>query len=274
MTPVPTAASRFVTIGDRRLEYQWHGPPPQQAPTIVFLHEGLGAITRWRDFPAALCARLGWSGLVYNREGYGASDPLGKPLLPSFMHHEALDVLPRLIDVFAIETPVLFGHSDGGSIALIYAGSGHPVRALVLEAPHVFVEPVTVNSIAALSGMYRSNVDLRSGLARHHGQQVDRLFTFWTHVWLSDQFRSWNIESYLPAVTCQSLVIQGHDDEYGTVRQVEAIRDGVSGHVEALILDNCGHSPHIDRRHAVETAAIDFLQRLTVGLEPADTGRS
>ncbi|HVG55130.1 MAG TPA: alpha/beta fold hydrolase, partial [Vicinamibacterales bacterium] len=171
-------ASRYVTVGSTRLEYQWHGPAPADAPTIVFLHEGLGAISRWRDFPAALCARLGCGGLVYNRHGYGGSDPLRDPLLPSFMHGEALDVLPRLLGTFEIRAPILFGHSDGGSIALIHAASNHSVRALVLEAPHVFVEPVTVTSIAAVRDVYGSS-DLRDRLARHHGENVDALFDFW-----------------------------------------------------------------------------------------------
>ena len=226
----------------------------------MFLHEGLGAITRWRDFPAALCGQLGWGGLVYNRQGYGASDPLLEPLSSSFMHREALDVLPQLIEAFGIRDPTLFGHSDGASIALVHAGSGRPVRALVLEAPHVFVEPVTVSSIAALREMYRSS-DLRGRFARHHGSNADALFTFWTQVWLSEEFLSWNIEGYLPAVTCPTLVIQGKDDEYGTLRQVEAIRSAVSGPVDAVVLDACGHSPHLDQREAVEAASISFLRR-------------
>lgn len=253
-------ASRYVTVGATRLEYQWHGPAAAVAPTIVFLHEGLGAISRWRDFPAALCTRLGVGGLVYNRQGYGGSDPLGAPLSPSFMHDEALDVLPRLLDALEIRAPILFGHSDGGSIALIHAASNHRVRALVLEAPHVFVEPVTVTSIAAVREVYGAS-DLRDRLARHHGENVDTLFDFWTRVWLSDEFRGWNIESVLPSVTCPALVIQGQDDEYGTLKQVDAIRDRAAGPVETLVLDACGHSPHLDQRDAVETAAVGFLER-------------
>jgi pimeloyl-ACP methyl ester carboxylesterase len=254
-----TRQPRFVTIDSRRLEYQWHGPPAGEAPTVVFLHEGLGAISRWRDFPEALCARLGWSGLVYNRQGYGGSDPFSAPLTPSFMHHEALDTLPRLLDKVAISRPVLFGHSDGASIALIYAGSELvSPAALVLEAPHVFVEDLTVASIAKVRDSFRSS-DLRGRLERHHGTNVDLLFESWTEVWLSDEFRSWTIEECLPRVTCPVLAIQGQDDEYGTLRQVDAIRDGVSGPIETLILDDCGHSPHLDQRDAVEAAAIRFL---------------
>jgi pimeloyl-ACP methyl ester carboxylesterase len=252
-----------VTLDGCRLEYEWHGPSVSEAPTIVFLHEGLGAITRWRDFPAALCARLGWSGLVYNRRGYGGSDPFGGRLSPRFMHREGLEVLPRLLDAFAIVKPVFFGHSDGGSIALIYAGSGlaPPPAGLVLEAPHVFVEDLTVASIAEVRDTYDAS-DLRERLERHHGSNVDTLFEYWTQVWLSDEFRRWNIEEYLPRITCPTLVIQGRDDEYGTLRQVDSIAAGVSGRIQTIVLDNCGHSPHIDQREAVEAAAVSFLQQL------------
>jgi pimeloyl-ACP methyl ester carboxylesterase len=252
----------FVTIDGCRLQYEWHGPPPGDAPTIVFLHEGLGAITRWRDFPAALCGRLGWGGLVYNRQGYGCSDPLRSPLLPDFMHRQALDVLPRLLQTFDIGRPVLFGHSDGASIALIYAGSGlSSAAALIVEAPHVFVEEKTVASIADLRESYRTS-DLRQRFERHHGSNAHTLFESWTQVWLSDEFRAWNIEEYLPSVASPTLIIQGRDDEYGTPRQVDAVVAAVAGPTDTLLLEECGHSPHLDQRGAVEAAAAEFLHRL------------
>ena len=261
---LPALSTQFITVDGVRLEYQWHGPPASEAPTIVFLHEGLGSITRWRDFPAALCARMAWGGLVYNRQGYGGSDPLRPPLSPQFMHHQALHVLPRVLEAFGIARPVLFGHSDGASISLIYAGSRpDSPAALILEAPHVFVEPVTVTSIAAIHDSYRST-DLRARLERHHGSNVDLLFESWAGVWLSDEFRRWNIEEYLPTITSPTLVIQGTDDEYGTARQVEAVAAGVSGPVETHLLDGCRHSPHIDRRDALEAATVTFLQRLEI----------
>jgi pimeloyl-ACP methyl ester carboxylesterase len=257
-----TASPQFVTIDGSRLQYEWHGALPREAPTIVFLHEGLGAVARWRDFPGALCGRLGWGGLVYNRQGYGGSDPLPPPLPPGFMHREALEVLPRLLDAFDIRHPVLFGHSDGGSISVIFAGSGMASpTALILEAPHVFVEQVTVTSIAKIRDSYRSS-DLRTRLERHHGPNVDTLFDSWTQVWLSEEFRGWNIEDSLPAITCPTLVIQGRDDEYGTLRQVDTIAAAVSGSIDTLLLEACGHSPHIDQRERVEAAAVTFLKRL------------
>ena len=251
----------YVSIDGCRLEYRWHGPRPGEAPTIVFLHEGLGSITQWRDFPAALCERTRCGGLVYNRQGYGGSDPFGA-LSPDFMHHEALDVLPRLLEAFDVTQPVLFGHSDGGSIALIHAGSSSiPPAGLIVEAPHAFVEDVTVARIAALRESYSSS-PLRARLERHHGRNVDRLFDAWTTTWLSGEFRAWNIEEHLPAIKSRVLVIQGRDDEYGTLKQVHAIKAAVSGPVEALVLDACGHAPHMDQRDAVMDAAVAWLQQL------------
>jgi pimeloyl-ACP methyl ester carboxylesterase len=266
-----TALTReYVTIDACRLEYRRLGPPAVDAPTIVFLHEGLGSISQWRDFPADLCERVGWSGLVYNRLGYGGSDP-SAPWSSRFMHREALEALPRLLDTFAIAQPVLFGHSDGGSIALIYAGSAAPPpAALILEAPHVFVEDLTVASIAALRDAYRSTT-LRERLARHHGDNVDRLFTGWTDTWLSDEFRGWTIEESLPGVACPTLVIQGRDDKYGTTRQVDAIAKAVKGRVEALVLDDCGHAPHVDRRDAVLEAIAEFLATYDGKNHPRET---
>ena len=178
------------------------------------------------------------------------------------MHREAVEVLPRVLEAFAIAEPVLFGHSDGASIALIYAGSGlRSPAALVVEAPHVFVEDLTVANITRLHATYRSS-SLRERLERHHGTNVDALFEYWTRVWLSDEFRHWNIEEYLPRITCPTLVIQGRDDEYGTLRQMEVIAGGVSGKSETVVLDDCRHSPHLDQREAVEAAAITFLRKL------------
>ena len=257
------AAREYVEIDGRRLEYRWLGAPAHEGRTIVFLHEGLGSIAQWRDFPAELCARTQFSGLIYNRQGYGRSDPF-EQLPTTFMHREALDVLPRVLDVFEIARPVLFGHSDGGSIALIYAASAQrPPAALILEAPHVFVEDLTVASIAALRETPRFS-KLREGLARHHGEHVDRLLDGWIGTWLSAEFRTWNITDALSKIACPILAIQGRDDEYGTMAQVSAIANAAPGPVETLALTDCGHAPHIDQREAVLQASLAFLQQRSV----------
>ena len=265
-----TALARsFVTVDGCRLECECHGTISTAPRTIVFLHEGLGSITQWRDFPAALCARTGFAGLVYNRRGYGGSDPAEPAALPSgFMDREALEVLPQLLEAFKIDHPVLLGHSDGGSIALIYAGSApESPGALILEAPHVFVEEITVAQIATLKATY-STSQLRRRLARHHGANVDRLFGGWTGVWLSDGFRDWNIEDYLSRISCPTLVIQGRDDEYATLRQVAAIERGIGPHVKTLLLDDCRHAPHVDQRARTEGAVVAFLEELPLQAAP------
>jgi pimeloyl-ACP methyl ester carboxylesterase/predicted kinase len=249
----------FKILG-QRLEYRWIGPGPGEAPTIVFLHEGLGSAGMWRDFPERLAEATGCGALVYSRRGYGASDPVAGPRPVRFMHDEALHVLPAVLRRFALDEVVLFGHSDGASIALVCAGARREgVRALVLEAPHVFVEPVCVESIARIAAE-SERTGLRERLARHHGRNTDSMFRTWTDVWLRPEFRRWNIEEYLPAIEAPVLVIQGEDDEYGTVRQVDAVLAGVSGPAESLLL-RCGHSPHRDRPDEVLEAAARFIRR-------------
>lgn len=250
----------FEVLG-HHLEYRWLGLPPTEAPTIVFLHEGLGSAGMWRDFPDRVAAATGCGALVYSRLGYGASDPVTGPRPVRFMHDEALDVLPAVIQHFELQDVVLFGHSDGASISIIYTGSKiGQVRALVLEAPHVFVEPVCVESIARMEEAYETT-GLRQRLARRHGENADSMFRTWTDVWLRSEFLRWNIEEYLPAIASPVLVIQGEDDEYGTVRQVEAVVSQVQGPVEALVLPRCGHSPHKDQPDRVLDAAAGFIRR-------------
>ncbi len=245
-----------------RLEAAWHGPPPDRAPTLVFLHEGLGSVSLWRNFPALLAARTGLGALVYSRRGYGRSDPIGLPRPVHFMHDEA-EVLERVLDAAGVRQAVPVGHSDGASIALIHAAThpGERVRALALEAPHVFVEDLTVASIAVIGEVYRTT-DLRHRLAKHHGDNTDGAFRGWNEVWLNPAFRQWNIEALLPRIRVPVLVVQGADDEYGSERQVEAIRRGVTGPVETLLLGACGHSPHRDRPEAVLEAMADFVREV------------
>ncbi len=257
------ARTGFLHVGGRRLEYARHGPPPGEAPTLVFLHEGLGCVSLWRDFPARLAEATGCGALVYSRAGYGGSDPVPLPRPVRFMHDEGLRVLPGVLDAAGIRDAILVGHSDGASIALIHAGSGAAgrVRALVLEAPHVFVEDVSVRSIAAIGEVYR-HTDLRAKLARHHGGNVDCAFHGWNGVWLDPEFRAWNIEEYLPRVAVPVLVLQGEADEYGTLAQVEAIRRQAGGHVETLMLPGVGHSPHRDAPDATLEAMARFVGRV------------
>jgi pimeloyl-ACP methyl ester carboxylesterase len=225
----------------------------------VFLHEGLGAAGSWRRFAPDLAAALGCGGLVYSRAGYGASDPAPLPRPVRFMHGEALEVLPEILDRLEIREAVLVGHSDGGSIALIHAAAfPDRVLALALEAPHVFVEPETVASIAALA----DQAGLRQRLERLHGPRTDETVRGWTDVWLRPEFRDWNLEALLPFVLCPVLVIQGEDDEYGTWRQVEAIQRQSGAPVEVLPVPRCGHSPHREHPDAVLAASAEFIRRV------------
>ncbi len=253
-------AARFEVLG-QHLEYRWIGPRPGGAPTIVFLHEGLGCVGMWRDFPDRLASATGCGALVYSRKGYGASDQVSGPRTVAFMHDEALRVLPAVIEHFQLEEVILFGHSDGASIAIIYAGSRlGPVRGLVLEAPHVFIETVCVERIARIAGEY-DTTKLRERLARYHGSSTDSMFRTWTDVWLRPEFLRWNIEEYLPSIKSPVLVVQGEDDDYGTLAQVEAILTRVGGPAESLVLPRCGHSPHSDRPHEVLESVTRFLRQ-------------
>src|SRR3954451_9109329 len=211
-------------------------------PALVFLHEGLGSVALWRDFPRRLAEATGRRALVYLRAGDGVSPAPPTPRTPRFMHEEALDVLPALLAEHGIERPVLVGHSDGGSIALIHA-SEHPVSGLILLAPHVFVEDVSVTSIEEARQTFEST-DLGERMGRYH-RDPERTFRLWNDIWLAPEFRDWNIEEVLGGVTAPVLVIQGEHDQYGTLAQVEAIERGVSGPVERVLLD-CRHAPHLE----------------------------
>jgi pimeloyl-ACP methyl ester carboxylesterase len=256
-----TDSHAFVVAGGRRLEHRWIGPRGDQAPTLVFLHEGLGSASLWRDFPDRLAAETGFGALVYSRAGYGRSDPAELPRPVAFMHHEAA-VLVGVLEGTGVCDPVLVGHSDGASISIVYAGSGAGPRprGLVLEAPHVFTEPHGLASIAAIRDAFRTT-GLRERLARHH-QHVDVAFRGWNEVWLDPAFRAWNIEAYLPRITAPVLVVQGEDDEYGTWAQVDAVRAGSGGPVEVLAVPACGHSPHREHPDAVLAAMARFVRAL------------
>ena len=254
------AVPSTVEVLGSRLEYRWIGPRPGEAPTIVFLHEGLGCVGTWRDFPDRLASAAGCGALVYSRQGYGASDPVQGPRPVAFMHEEALEVLPAVLERFRLEEVILFGHSDGASIAVIHAGSFPHVAALVLEAPHVFVESLCVERIARIAEEYETT-RLRERLARHHGANTDSMFRSWTDIWLRPEFARWNIEESLPSILCPVLVVQGEDDDYGTLAQVDAVLIQVKGPVQSRVLPRCGHSPHSQRPSEVLEAAGQFLRR-------------
>ncbi len=242
-----------VTVLGARLETRWWrapGAPTARSP-VVLLHEGLGSVSTWRDFPAALAAATGRDVFAYSRQGHGRSDPRGGGLAVDFMHREADQVVPRVLDAAGIDRAVLLGHSDGGSIALLAAARWPDrVAALALEAPHVFVEDVSVASIAAIRERFQADGGLRQRLAAHHAH-VDEMFWGWNDIWLSPAFRAWNIEAELARVTCPLLALQGVDDEYGTTAQIAAIEGQVAGPVTAVLIQKCGHSPHRDQPSVV-----------------------
>ncbi len=254
------AGMRELVVGGRRLEACWHGPGPTAAPTLVFLHDGLGCVALWRDFPQRLAAATGCGALVYSRLGHGRSDPGELPRSLRFMHEEA-KVLPEVMDAAGVRKAVLVGQSDGGSIALIHAGSpdSRRVLAVVTEAAHVFSEEKTRQAITAAMREYRHGT-FREKLFRYHGDNVDSAFGGWAGAWLDAGFGDWNIEACLPRVRVPVLAIQGDADEYGTLRQVDAIEAGCGGRVERLVFAGVGHSPHRERPDRMIAAIAAFLR--------------
>ena len=252
-----------VTVQGHRLEVQriaQAGGGVENEPQLVFLHEGLGSISHWKSFPAKVAASTGCPVLVYSRYGSGNSDPLEKPHAVSYMHDEALKSMPELLAQLKIEAPILIGHSDGASIALIYAAVHDRVRGLVLLAPHVFVEDLSINSIAEAKHKFETT-NLCEKLARHHRDPA-RTFWGWNNIWLHPDFRRWNIEEYLPRINCPVLAIQGFEDQYGTMAQVEAIARQSAGPVQILRLHDCRHSAHRDQPEAVLDAIRQFVGRV------------
>ncbi len=259
----PIAESGFLTVGEQQLEYRWFAPAAEGRPTLVFLHEGLGCVALWKDFPEIVARATGCGTLVYSRAGYGRSSPVPVPRPLRYMHDEGLEALPRLLDSLDLRNVVLVGHSDGASISLIHAGSGSADRVvgLVLLAPHVFNEDVCVASIRQAKDAYVDG-DLRPKLQRFHGDNVDCAFWGWNHAWLDPDFYFWNIEEYLPGVAVPVMVIQGRDDEYGTAVQYECIEANCAGPVQVVVFDQCRHSPHRDQGEQTLAAVVDFLSRL------------
>jgi pimeloyl-ACP methyl ester carboxylesterase len=235
-----------IVVGGRRLETEWWGPRPEAAPSLVLLHEGLGCVALWRDFPETLAAATGFGVFAYSRFGYGRSDPVTLPRPLSYMHDEALDVLPRVLDAVGIERCVLVGHSDGASIAAIHAGGARDarVRGLALIAPHFFVEDVTVASIAAIRAAYHQD-GLRARLAHYH-TRVDVAFRGWSDAWLNPGFRGWDIVGYVAAIEVPMLLLQGGDDRYGTLAQIWVAERAARRSVRAVLIPGAQHSPHME----------------------------
>lgn len=238
---------------------------PEGAPgtTLIFLHEGLGSISQWRDFPLAVSLAASLPAVIYERRGHGNADPLDAPRSARYLHEEALQSLPEVLRQLQIDDAILIGHSDGGSIALIFASvRPEKVRGIITEAAHVFVEDVTLAGIREAVRIYAST-DLPDRLSKHHGSNTETVFRGWSDTWLSPAFRDWNIDEYLSGVRCPVLVIQGRDDEYGTPAQVEAIVSGVSGPSEPVIVEDCGHVPHLQARERVLAEMTRFILAVT-----------
>jgi pimeloyl-ACP methyl ester carboxylesterase len=245
------------------IESTWVGPRRSGGQELVFLHEGLGSVSAWRDVPVQIAEASGCAAFVYARTGYGKSSPVAVPRPLTYMHDEAA-LLPALLAEHEIKEPILVGHSDGASIAIIAAGSGLPVKALVLIAPHVFVEDVSVESISKAAEAYRTT-DLREKLARHHAD-VDGAFWGWNRAWLDPEFRKWNLEAFLPRITAPTLIVQGAADVYGTLAQVDAIARQLGARYEQLIVPGAGHAPH--RSAGVPAQIAAFIRRQREQAQP------
>ncbi len=248
-----------------RIEYQWLAPEKSSAPLLVFLHEGLGSVAMWKNFPKQLCERLGWRGLVYSRPGYGRSTPRAASEIwdVDFMHRQAWEVLPALLAALGVDgtrQPLwLLGHSDGASIALLYAAHfASQVAGLVLLAPHIMVEDKTVASIELARQAYL-NTNLRARLAKYH-DDPDSAFWGWNPIWLNPLFRAWSIAAEIKPIRCPLLAVQGLDDEYGSLRQIEDIAAALP-QTELIKLSACGHSPQRDQPEALIAAVCAFATR-------------
>jgi pimeloyl-ACP methyl ester carboxylesterase len=252
--------SGFLHINDSDLEYRLIGPGPDQAPTIVMLHEGLGSAALWGDFPEKLQASTGAGVLVYSRSGYGGSTPVQLPRPLDYMHIEAFEVLPKLLDAIGFRRGLLLGHSDGASIAAIYAGgiADHRINGVAMIAPHFIVEDVSVASIADIKTAYEAG-ELKAKLKRWH-KDVDNAFYGWNDAWLNPKFRDWDISEYLAYIRVPIAILQGADDQYGTIRQIEIARQECYCPVDVTILAGAGHSPHREAPGATLDAITEFTK--------------
>ena len=251
-----------IQAGGAELEAVCIGPSPSEAPTIVMLHEGLGCVSLWRDFPDRLAQETGHGVFVYSRHGYGDSEPCTLPRPLDYMTREAMDVLPEVLDEIGLRRGILLGHSDGASIAAIYAGSiqDHRIRGVVLVAPHFFTEPMGLAAIAKAKERYET-CNLRTKLAAYHAD-VDNAFRGWNDAWLDPAFVNWNIEEAIAYIRVPVLAIQGKNDQYGTDLQIQALEEQLYSPVDVELLDECRHSPFVDQPERTLAVIADFVARL------------
>jgi pimeloyl-ACP methyl ester carboxylesterase len=251
-------------IAGAAIEYRVIAAPDVTLPTLIFLHEGLGCAALWKDFPDQLCGMTGCHGLVYSRAGYGKSDRCTLPRPLDYMQQEARLTLPQVLAHFEIDNFILIGHSDGASISLVHAGMDREPapRAVIAMAPHVFCEEVSVQGIRLAKQAYEEG-DLKVRLEKFHGMNTETAFRGWNDAWLDPDFRRWNIESFLPAISIPVLVIQGFDDNYGTIAQVDAIEKSVQGMFRKCLLDACGHNPWAEKTDVVLDVSAQFIGQVT-----------
>ncbi len=256
-------AAGFVNVQGKSLEYACFGASPQTSPTIIMLHEGLGCLALWRDFPKAIAQATGFGVFVFSRAGYGQSDNADLPRTPDYMSHEATKVLPKVLDAIGLQKGILLGHSDGATIAAIYAGSvvDHRVRGLILMAPHFFTEDIGLAEIKQAKSAFDTG-NLRQKMAKFH-KNPDNTFRGWNDIWLSPDFRAWNVSEVIDYLRIPVLALQGTSDQYGTLAQLSEIEDRIYSPIEIEVLSGCGHSPHLDRPQKTLDLVADFAARLS-----------
>ncbi len=253
-----------IDVAGGTIEYEWGGVAGSSRGTLVFMHEGLGCVSTWGRFPHTLATAVGYRALVYSRFGYGGSSDLVRPRTDRFMHQEALDVLPHLLDRLGIRMPLFVGQSDGASIALIYAGA-HPfdVSGLILESPHVFAEQVTLDAIEDVRQRFVEDERFREKFGRHH-RDARAVVDEWSAAWLSPSFRGWSIEPDLSAIVCPVLLLQAEHDPYGSLEHIDRIATAVRGPARKVVLPGDGHAPHRDCRLRTQREMVDFIGEVAI----------